>query len=98
MQECDPRRFVSDEAFRFQLARRLRGLTDVNAGEWFNYKTGKTKRAYRDLSPRATAILGNLLVHCFGLPGVMLAKKEADDLAKVREHTAELGEAVRALQ
>jgi hypothetical protein len=98
MLEVDPRRFLSDDAFRFQLVRRIRGLTEVNAGEWYNHKTGKTKRAYRDLSPRTTAIMAGLLVQTFGAPGVMLAKREADDLAKGAQQVVELGEAVRALQ
>ncbi|WP_151005925.1 hypothetical protein [Methylobacterium soli] len=46
-----PRRFRSDASFRFQLVRRLRGLSEVNAGVWFNAATGKTKRAYRELAP-----------------------------------------------
>jgi hypothetical protein len=98
MLELDPRRFLSDQAFRFQLVRRVRGLTEVNAGEWYDHKTGKTKRAYRDLSPRTTAIMADLLVQTFGAPGVMLAKREAEDLAKGAQQVAELGEAVRALQ
>jgi hypothetical protein len=48
MLEMAPRRFLSDDAFRFQLVRRIRGLTEVNAGEWYGHKTGKTKRAYKD--------------------------------------------------
>jgi hypothetical protein len=96
--EMDPRRFLSDQAFRFQLVRRIRGLTEVNAGVWHDHKTGKTKRAYRDLSPRTTAIMADLLVQAFGAPGVMLAKREAEDLAKGAQQVAELGEAVRALQ
>ncbi len=98
MWEMDPRRFLSDEAFRFQLVRRLRGLTEVNAGVWWDHKTGRNKRAYRDLSPRSTQIMGHLLVKTFGLPGVMLSKREAEDLAKGAQHVAELGDAVRALQ
>jgi hypothetical protein len=94
----DPRRFLSDEAFRFQLVRRIRGLTEVNAGEWYDHKTGRTKRAYRDLSPRTTGIMADLLVRTFGAPGVMLAKREAEDLAKGKQNVAELGDAVRALQ
>lgn len=98
MQEMDPRRFHSDEAFRFQLVRRISGLTDVNAGVWWDYKAGRNKRAYKDLSPRSTQIMADMLVKTFGTPGVMLAKREAEDLAKGKQHLAELGEAVRALQ
>ncbi len=43
-------------------------------------------------------IMGDLLVKTFGTPGVMLSKREAEDLAKGAQQTAKLGEAVRALQ
>jgi hypothetical protein len=98
MLELDPRRFLSDDAFKFQLVRRVRGLTEVNAGEWFDHKTGKTKRAYKDLSPRTTAIMADLLVRTFGAPGVMLAKREAEDLARGAQQVKELGDAVGAMQ
>jgi hypothetical protein len=98
MLEMDPRRFLSDQAFRFQLVRRVRGLTEVNAGEWFDHKTGKTKRAYKDLSPRTTVIMADLLVQTFGAPGVMLAKREAEDLAKGAQQVKELAAAVEGLQ
>lgn len=98
MLETDPRRFVSDQAFRFQLVRRIRGLTDVNVGVWWDHKDGRNKRAYRDLSPRTAEIMADFLVRVFGAAGVMLAKKEAEDLAKGKQHLAELGNSVRALQ
>ena len=68
MLEMDPRRFLSDEAFRFQLVRRIRGLTEVDAGVWWDHKTGRNKKAYRDLSPRSMQIMGDLLVKTFGTP------------------------------
>jgi hypothetical protein len=98
MLEMDPRRFASDQAFRTQLVRRVRGLTEVNAGVWWDHRAGRNKRAYKDLSPRTTAIMGELLVRAFGAPGVMLARKEAEELAKGKQEVQELGDAVRALQ
>jgi len=76
MLELEPRRFRSDRAFRTQLIRRVRGLTDLNAGSWFDYETGKTKRAYRELSPRAAAVMGQWLAAAFGGAGLHLAKLE----------------------
>jgi hypothetical protein len=61
LQDADPRRFRSDEAFLFQLVRRVRGLADVNAGEYYDHITGKQKRVYRDLPPRVTRVCGRLL-------------------------------------
>jgi hypothetical protein len=80
------------------LVRRVRGLTEVNASHYWDHRTGRKKRVYRDLPPRATAIMAELLAATFGTPGVMLGKREAQDLERGREHTAALGDAVRALR
>jgi hypothetical protein len=53
MLDQDRRRFRSDRAFLFQLARRVRSLSDVNAGERFDYNTAKVRRAY--FFPRLTS-------------------------------------------
>jgi hypothetical protein len=42
--------------------------------------------------------MASLLVQTFGAPGVMLAKKEAEELAKGKQEVKELAEAVRGLQ
>jgi hypothetical protein len=81
MSELQPRRFRSDRAFRTQLVRRVRGLTDLNAGTWFDHQTGKTKRAYKELYPRASAVMAQWLANAFGGAGLhlaMLEQTEAD--------------------
>lgn len=87
MLELEPRRFRSDPAFRAQLVRRVRGLTDMNAGEWHDHKTGKIKRAYRDLPPRSIKVLGQWLADTFGVVGLHLAKVERSDEEKRRQET-----------
>jgi hypothetical protein len=66
LEQDQPRRFRSDPAFRTQLVRRTRGLSEVNAGTWYDAATGKTKRAYKELAPRANAVLGQWLAELFG--------------------------------
>ncbi|WP_336489306.1 hypothetical protein [Methylobacterium nigriterrae] len=78
LEDRQPRRFRSDQAFRFQLVRRLRGLTDLNAGVWFNHKTGRTHRAYRELPPRAVATFAQWVVEAIGGIGLYLAKLERE--------------------
>jgi len=75
MQEYEPRRFRSDRAFRFQLARRVRRLTDVNAGEYWDHVTGKVKRVYRDLAPRATEGFVRIVIEAIGGPALYLAQR-----------------------
>jgi hypothetical protein len=93
MMEMEPRRFRTDAAFRSQLVRRVRALTDVNFGERYDHHTGRVKRVYRDLAPRASAILGQWLVETLGSAGLHVARlerKEMEEKAQEREafHTA----------
>ncbi len=76
MAEQDPRRFRSDDAFRFQLARRVRALTDVNRGTWYDHTSRRVKRVYRDTAPRTSDYLGQLLCEHLGPAGLYVARLE----------------------
>ena len=60
LEQEEPRRFRSDDGFRFQLARRVRALTDVNQGTWYDHWAQRVKRVYRDTAPKTTACIGEL--------------------------------------
>jgi hypothetical protein len=47
-----PHRLMSDRAFNFQLARRVRGLAEANSGSHYSAKEGRIKRTYKDTPPR----------------------------------------------
>ena len=76
MLEQEPRRFRSDDGFRFQLARRVRALTEVNQGTWYDHRTQRVKRVYRDTAPKTTAFLGELLAETLGAAGLHVARLE----------------------
>jgi hypothetical protein len=82
MREVQPHRFRSDRAFDFQLARRVRALSDVNAGTYFDHHTGKTKRVYRDVLPGTLVALAEPLKAAFGVAGVYLAELDRRDEAQ----------------
>lgn len=96
-QDADPRRFRSDDAFRRQLVRRVRGLAEGNARRWGDPATGRTKRAYDELPPRAAASMGRWLVEAFGGIGLHLARLEARDREAERARNHELGAALEEL-
>ena len=98
LEDRQPRRFRSDQAFRFQLVRRLRGLTDVNAGSWFNHKTGRTHRAYRELTPRAVTTIAEWVVEALGGIALYLAKIERDQEEARQQRINVLAGALEALQ
>jgi hypothetical protein len=96
--EDQPRRFRSDASFRVQLVRRVRALTDVNAGTYWDDKAGKVRRVYRDLSPRAGLVLGLWLADAFGGAGLHLAKLEERDRDAKERQQQELHAALEGLQ
>jgi hypothetical protein len=82
----EPRRFRSDAAFSTQLIRRIRGLSDINVGEWHDSKTNKTRRVYRELPPRVVQVLAGWVVPVLGGVGIKLAAlEEADYQARQKE-------------
>jgi hypothetical protein len=97
MQELDPSRFRSDQAFRTQLVRRIRGLSDLNAGTYYDHGSGKLKRVYRDITPRATAVLGHWLVETFGVAGLQLARLEIAEQSKTASERQEFHQALSEL-
>lgn len=98
LQNDKPRRFKSDDAFRQQFARRVRGLTDLNAGSWYDHGTGKVKRVYRDISAKTAIEIGQTLVEVFGYPGLLLARHEEQATQRKRQERMELASMVEALQ
>ena len=74
-------RFRSDRAFVFELARRVRGLADVNAGSKWDEKQQRMRRTYSEVPPRVLECIGASLQTAFGVAGMRLAeldKKEAE--------------------
>lgn len=80
MLELEPRRFADDRGFRFQLVRRVRALGDVSAGRFYDHTSGKVRRVYRELTPRAVAVIGQWLAAALGGAGVHVAGLERRDL------------------
>jgi len=98
MQEMEPRRFRSDTAFRFQLVRRVRALADVNAGLSYDNKSNKVRRVYRELSPRAIAVIGQWIAEALGGAGIHLARLEREDEGRQKAERLELHKALEELK
>ncbi|HEY1721050.1 MAG TPA: hypothetical protein VGG27_07375 [Magnetospirillaceae bacterium] len=90
----DARRFKSDDAFWFQLARRVRGLTDMNDGSWYDHDAGKVKRVYRDTPRKATLALAHMLGDAFGAAGIYLARLDEQEAEERRKRHADLAAAL----
>ena len=96
--EHRPARFKSDKAFDIQLARRARGLTDVNASSHWDAKEERMKRTYRDVPPRVMECMAESLKLAFGVAGMRLAELDKKDAEGVQAERQQLHDALAELQ
>lgn len=97
LQAMDPHKFASDKALDVQLVRRVQGLVASNSTAYRD-PSGKARRVYHQLAPRASAVLADWLTDALGVLGPFLARLEQrDQEAKARERE-ELSEALMALK
>lgn len=76
LQEFEPRRFICDQGFDFQMVRRVRGLTTSNVGTYWDHETRKVKKVYVDTPPRTVVIVADELKRVFGATGIAVARLE----------------------
>lgn len=93
-----PSRFRSDAAFRLQLARRVRALSDRHIGHWYDHRTGKQKRIYREMTPKAGDIIGQKLSIAFGAVGFRLALLDEKDREEARKAKDAIANAIKELK
>jgi hypothetical protein len=98
MQSLDQSRFRSDRAFDTQLVRRVRGLTAANSTAYVDPKTGRTRRAYHELPPRAAAVMSDWLRQTLGVLGMRLAALEQAERRAAEQDHAELNDALMDLK
>lgn len=96
--DARPTRFASDRAFRFQMVRRVRGLSEVNAGTYWDHKAARNRRVYRDMPPRVVEVLGVWLAEAFGGAGLVLAGKEREDVQQAAHERERLANALEGLK
>ena len=93
-----PWRFRSDAAFRLQLARRVRALTRRHTGLVYDHATGKQRRIYREMTPRAGNIIGQKLSSAFGAAGFQLALLDERDREEARKAKDAINNAIKELK
>jgi len=89
--------FRSEQAFDIQLVRRVRGLATSNATAYRDAKTGKARRVYRELSPRAASAMSEWLRMTFGVLGTRLAFLEEQEQRQADAERLELNDALMDL-
>jgi|WetSurMetagenome_2_1015567.scaffolds.fasta_scaffold384564_1 hypothetical protein len=98
MQAEAPYWFSSDRAFDVQLVRRVRGLTMSDAPAHRDPKSGKVRRAYRELSPRAALVMAEWLRITLGILGQRVAMLERLERESEAKDEAALADALMTLR
>ncbi len=89
MREAEPRRFPTERSFRVQLGRRVRHLAITNRGRFWHAGEGRFRLVYRDPSPRAALLVGDLLAEAFGVAGIYFSRQDQAEVdAKAAERAA----------
>jgi hypothetical protein len=95
--EQRPNRFVSDKAFNFQLARRVRSLTKTNSASHYSLKEGRFKRTYKDAPPKVLNCLAESLKAAFGVAGMRLAELEKKDAEGLKAEKQQFHDALKEM-
>jgi hypothetical protein len=98
LREFDPRRFVTDKSFEFQLGRAVRHLSEASVGSYWNGATGKVTRVYRDPNPRAAQIIGQWLHGAYGVAGRSFAAADRAEAERKRVERAQFHAALGDLE
>lgn len=97
MHSLAPIYFASDNGFDAQLVKRVRGLTRNNSTAYRD-GTGRVRRVYHELPPRAAAVLAGWLRQTLGILGMHLARLEREEAQSKRKEDQELSDALIALK
>ncbi len=98
LQEANPHRFQSDDAFATQLVRRIRGLSEAPSQVATVSGGQRRKRYYRDLPPRVSRVLAGWLIPVVGPVGLKLAALDRQEALAHEEASKALQSAVNALR
>ncbi len=98
LQDANERRFLSDEAFAFQLARRVRRLTATNAGTSYDHVSGRVKRVYRELPPRVARTFSGWVIAVLVGTGILIARLERRQREEKQQRMAAMAAALETLK
>ncbi|WP_406853795.1 hypothetical protein ABEG18_14635 [Alsobacter sp. KACC 23698] len=97
LERDNPHFFQDDRALRFQITRRVRGLTKLNAGSYWDAKANGNRLVYKDLHPKAAEFFAQWIVQTLGPVGVHLQHLEDREVEIKRRAEADFREALSEL-
>lgn len=81
-----PYRFASDRGFYFEMTRLFRSLAPQNTASYWNHKTGRAHKVYRELSHSVISTIGDMILEPY-LPWIARVKASWE---AHRNHRAEI--------
>lgn len=98
LRDSRPALFPDDRGFLFTLARRVRKLSPLAVGQYWNHKQRRMVAVYRDPPPKVTAVLGQWLAECFGPAGLQMAGLERQRAQRAEEERHRLAAELKELR
>jgi hypothetical protein len=98
MHAQSPGMFRNDQAFDVQLVRRVRGLMAADAPTYQDPRSGKLRRVYSELTPKAAIVMADWLRITLGVLGIRLARLEEEERRQQDAAEADLGGALMGLK
>jgi len=93
-----PGAFADDRGFAFQFVRSLRKLSSASFGRTRAGVTGPTKQWQRDLPPKSTELMGQLITEYLGAAGAYLTDIERKFADREEQQKRDLEAALLELQ
>jgi hypothetical protein len=93
-----PGAFADDRGFAFQLVRSLRKLSSASFGRTRSQGVGRTKQWQRDLPPKSTELVGQLITEYLGAAGTYLTDIERKFADREEQQKKDLEAALLELQ
>jgi hypothetical protein len=98
MFDAEPHRFRSDRAFDHQLVRRVRGLAPSSSGSFWNQRTQRVHRVYKDVPPKTVQAIAHHLRGAFASAGLQLARIDRTQPDAAAEERKRLQDALAGLR
>lgn len=92
-----PATFISDRSFMFELVRRVRHLAPSHSSTYWDNDSQRVRKVYRDMIPKAVAIMAEDLHDAVGPVAAVVARKVTRDHDRQVEEQKRLADAVEEL-
>lgn len=95
---ADPRRYLSDQAALYQLARQVLRLAPTSTGRYWDHKARVSRTVRKEVPPKVLARIASILNDAFGGPAAQLYAIEQSRVPPEEVERRKLADALKGLQ